>query len=51
MDARQKILLAAGAVIGEVGFDDASTRVIFERAGVNKALIHNTLLMKTAALL
>lgn len=37
---RERILDAADAVFGEVGFDAASTREIAERCGVNKALIH-----------
>lgn len=38
--ARERILAAADALFGEVGFDAASTREVGERAGVNKALIH-----------
>ncbi|PKN56744.1 MAG: hypothetical protein CVU56_14525 [Deltaproteobacteria bacterium HGW-Deltaproteobacteria-14] len=37
---RERILDAADAVFGEVGFDAASTREIADRCGVNKALIH-----------
>jgi len=37
---RDRILEAADAVFGEVGFDGASTRDIADRSGVNKALIH-----------
>ena len=38
--ARQQILEAADALFGELGFDATTTRLIQERAGVNKALIH-----------
>jgi len=38
--ARERILDAADALFGELGFDAASTREIAERSGVNKALIH-----------
>lgn len=38
--ARARILEAADALFGELGFDAASTREIAERSGVNKALIH-----------
>ncbi len=37
---RGDILNAADDLFGEVGFDAASTRVIAESCGVNKALIH-----------
>ena len=39
-EARARILEAADALFGELGFDAASTREIAERSGVNKALIH-----------
>jgi len=38
--ARARILKAADALFGELGFDAASTREIAQRSGVNKALIH-----------
>ena len=37
---RDAILEAAARLFGEVGFDAASTRLIGERSGINKALIH-----------
>jgi len=37
---RERILAAADALFGEIGFDAAPTRKIAERCGVNKALIH-----------
>jgi len=37
---RENILQAADELFGENGFDAASTRLIAERCGVNKALIH-----------
>lgn len=37
---REKILGAADALFGELGFDGTTTRDIAERSGVNKALIH-----------
>ena len=37
---RENILQAADELFGESGFDAASTRLIAERSGVNKALIH-----------
>jgi len=37
---RDRILEAADELFGEHGFDAASTRLIAERCGVNKALIH-----------
>ncbi|MDY0000224.1 MAG: TetR family transcriptional regulator [Polyangia bacterium] len=40
MKPRERILEAADAIFGEVGFDAASTRAIAERSEVNKALIH-----------
>ena len=40
MSAREKILEAADALFGRVGFDAATTREIAELSGVNKALIH-----------
>lgn len=40
VDASTKILDAADALFGELGFDATTTRQIAERAGVNKALIH-----------
>ncbi|MCC6332791.1 MAG: TetR/AcrR family transcriptional regulator [Myxococcales bacterium] len=43
MDAtqtRERILGAADALFGELGFDVTTTRDIAERSGVNKALIH-----------
>ncbi len=40
MKPREKILEAADALFGEVGFDATTTREIAERSGVNKALIH-----------
>ncbi|GMU60549.1 MAG: hypothetical protein AMXMBFR34_23120 [Myxococcaceae bacterium] len=43
MDAtqtRERILDAADALFGELGFDVTTTRDIAERSGVNKALIH-----------
>jgi len=39
-DTHQKILEAADQLFGEFGFDAASTRLIAERSGINKALIH-----------
>ena len=40
MSARERILTAADALFGDVGFEGATTRQIGERAGENKALIH-----------
>lgn len=40
LSAREKILRAAEALFGGVGYAAASTREIAERSGVNKALIH-----------
>jgi len=37
---RERILQAADQMFGELGFDAAATRLIAERSGVNKALIH-----------
>ncbi len=37
---RDKILGAADELFGEIGFDATSTRLIGERSGINKALIH-----------
>lgn len=37
---RAKILEAADELFGEVGFESTTTRLIGERSGVNKALIH-----------
>ncbi len=39
-ETREKILGAADALFGELGFDVTTTRDIAERSGVNKALIH-----------
>ena len=39
-DTHAKILEAADQLFGELGFDAASTRLIAERSGTNKALIH-----------
>ncbi len=39
-NTREAILGAADQLFGEVGFENASTRLIGERSGVNKALIH-----------
>ncbi|MDF1562132.1 MAG: TetR/AcrR family transcriptional regulator [Deltaproteobacteria bacterium] len=39
-DTQEKILEAADALFCELGFEAASTRLIAERSGVNKALIH-----------
>jgi len=39
-NTREAILGAADQLFGEVGFESASTRLIGERSGVNKALIH-----------
>lgn len=39
-NTREAILSAADQLFGEVGFENASTRLIGERSGVNKALIH-----------
>ena len=39
-DTPAKILAAADDLFGELGFDSTSTRLIAERSGVNKALIH-----------
>lgn len=38
--ARERILEAADVLFGQLGFDAAATRLIAERSGVNKALIH-----------
>lgn len=51
MKAREKILVAADTLFGEVGFDAASTREIAELSGVNKALIHYHFKNKEALLL
>ena len=40
MSTREKILAAADALFGEVGFDAASTRDIAALSGVNKPLVH-----------
>ena len=40
MSARERILEAADSLFGELGFDATSTRLIGERSGLNKALIH-----------
>jgi AcrR family transcriptional regulator len=37
---RDRILVAADALFGELGFDVTTTRDIAQRSGVNKALIH-----------
>ncbi len=37
---QQRILEAADALFGELGFDATTTRDIAERSGINKALIH-----------
>jgi AcrR family transcriptional regulator len=37
---QQRILEAAEALFGELGFDATTTRDIAERSGINKALIH-----------
>lgn len=37
---RRQILEAAGALIGELGWGQVTTRKVAERAGVNNALIH-----------
>ena len=39
-NTREAILSAADQLFGEVGFESASTRLIGELSGVNKALIH-----------
>lgn len=39
-DTRGRILAAADALFGELGFDAAGIREIAERSGVNKALVH-----------
>ena len=39
-DTRERILEAADRLFGELGFDATATRLIAERCGVNKALIH-----------
>lgn len=39
-NTREAILHAADQLFGEVGFENASTRLIGQRSGVNKALIH-----------
>ncbi len=39
-DTHDKILEAADQLFGELGFEAASTRLIAERSGTNKALIH-----------
>jgi len=50
MSAKEKILEAADALFGEVGFDAATTREIARRSGVNKALIHYHFATKEALL-
>lgn len=40
VSTREKILEAADELFGELGFDATSTRLIGERSGLNKALIH-----------
>ncbi|MBI2388190.1 MAG: TetR/AcrR family transcriptional regulator [Deltaproteobacteria bacterium] len=39
-ETREKILVAADDLFGELGFDATTTRDIAARSGVNKALIH-----------
>jgi AcrR family transcriptional regulator len=40
-DTRERILAAAGAAFGEMGFDGATIRTIAARAGVDPALVHH----------
>jgi AcrR family transcriptional regulator len=39
-ETRARILTAADALLGTLGFDATTTRDIAQRSGVNKALIH-----------